>query len=145
MSSPSNRISVASRRSRRSSSPNVVDIPVTHHGWSLLNRIQFGKPLTSLSHNASITDTILHRVKCCDRKGRRHNNLVKKVSIFSYATASESRWDHAADPKWHKRRLPELPPQYRFRTGIASTAFDGIKVAWMNTRKKNQTVKIGED
>ena len=47
--------------------------------------------------------------------------------IFSYATASESRADRAADLEWHKRRLRRLPLHSRCRMGIASTASDGIQ------------------
>lgn len=37
-------------------------------------------------------------------------SMLGKLSIFSPASVSESREDHAADPEWHKRRLHHLQP-----------------------------------
>ena len=55
---------------------------------------------------------------------------------FSLANVSESTEDRAADPEWHKRRPSLLPLHNRCRTGIASTAFDGIQSRLDEYRQK---------
>lgn len=55
------------------------------------------------------------------------NSRSEDSSIFSSATASESKADLAADPEWHKHILRRLQPHNRCRMEIASITFDEIE------------------